>query len=82
MLEFSQEYQNGVNKQLLELMQILNKRMDAVQQEIDIILDADTKIHANLQEQIEILKNQLSNLNSKEVGLQGLIEAAEVEKLK
>lgn len=82
MLEFSQEYQNGVNKQLLELMQILNKRMDAVQQEIDIILDADTKIHANLQEQIEILKNQLSNLNSKEVGLKGLIEAAEVEKLK
>lgn len=82
MLEFSQEYQNGVNKQLLELMQILNKRMDAVQQEIDIILDADTKIHANLQEQIEILKNQLSNLNSKEVGLKGLLEAAEVEKLK
>lgn len=82
MLEFSQEYQNGVNKQLLELMQILNKRMDAVQQEIDIILDADTKIHANLQEQIEILRNQISNLNSKEVGLKGLIEAAEVEKLK
>lgn len=82
MLETSNEFQVRVAKQLMELMQLLNGRMDAIQKQIELVMDADHKIHDNLQEQIIILKNQISNLNSKEVGLKGLIEAAEVEKLK